>query len=199
MPVSSPLTPRSVLRHRPIASEKTTKQIPTVIRASRSSTTHQEAVPPFVCSSRKPLVKQGYSPLNLVSLGIGMIVAILAVMLGQLLLSWGSTTWDDVHYGRPRTYQTDVFTGSEPGATPSHFLVVNLHGHIEIFELPGGDPTKTRVYLGPQIAGSGAELVPVTLHFVDPQHTHYPDMLVQFQGTQVLFHNVHGTFHLATP
>jgi len=199
MPVSSPLTPKSVVRHRPIDSEKTTKQIPTVIRASRSSTTRQEAVPPFVCSSRKPLVKQGRSHLNLVSLGIGMIVAILAVMLGQLLLSWASTTWDDLHYGRPRTYQMDAFTGYETGATPSHFVVLNLHGRIEVFELPGGDPTKTKIYLGPQIAGPRADMVPVTVQFVDPQGTHHPDMVLHFQETQVLFHNVHGTFQLASP
>lgn len=123
MPVSSPLTPKSVVRHRPIASEKTTKPIPTVTRASRPPQKPQEVVPPFVCSSRTPLVKKRRSQLNLVSLGIGMMVAVLAVLLGQLLMSWGSITWDDLHYGRPRTYQTDAFTGSEPGATPSHFIV----------------------------------------------------------------------------
>jgi len=199
MPVSSPLTPKSVVRHRPIMSEKTTRQIPTVPRASRSPQKLQETVPPFACSSRKPLVKQGHSHLNLVSLGIGMIVAILVVLLGQLLLNWGSTTWDDLHYGRPRISQTDAFTGFEPGTTPSHFLVLNLHGRIEVFELLGGDPTKTRVYLGPQIAGPEAEMVPVTVQFVDPRHTHHPDMVLHFQDTQVVFHNVNGTFQLTAP
>ncbi len=121
-------------------------------------------------------------------------VAIVAVLLGQLLLGWLGATWDDIHYGYPRTYQTDAFVGHEVGHTPSHFIVLNLRGRVEILELQGGDPTKTKMYLGPQIAGSGADLVPVTLKFVDPHHTHYPDMVVQFQGTQVVFHNVHGTF-----
>ncbi len=125
--------------------------------------------------------------------------ALLAVLLGQVLLSWGSITWDDIHYGRPRTYQTDAFTGGEPGATPSHFLVLNLHGRIEVFELLGGDPTKTRVYLGPQIAEPGADMVPVTIEFVDPHRTHHPDMVLHFQETQVVFHNVQGTFQLAAP
>jgi len=199
MPVSSPLTPKSVVRHRPIASGKTTKQIPTVARASRPPQKTQEHVPPFVCASRTPRVKQRRSHLNLVSLGSGMMVAILAVLLGQLLMSWCSTTWDDLHYGRPRTYQTDAFTGSEPGTTPSHFIVLNLHGRIEVFELLGGDPTKTRVYLGPQIAEPGADMVPVTIEFVDSHRTHYPDMVLHFQETQVVFHNVHGTFQLAAP
>ncbi len=198
MPVSSPLAPKSVLRHRPLDSGKTTKPVPTVTRASRPPRPRKETIPPFVCSTSRTTRKKGRSQSHLVSLGIGMIVAIFAVLLGQLLLGWCSTTWDDLHYGRPRTYQTDAFTGNEPGQTPSHFLVLNLHGRIEIFELLGGDPTKTRVYLGPQIAEPDADLVPVTIQFVDPQRTHHPDMLVQFQGTQVVFHNVHGTFQLST-
>ena len=42
-------------------------------------------------------------------------------------------------------------------------------------------------------------MVPVTLQFVDPHHTHHPDMIVQFQGTQVVFHNVHGAFQAGQP
>ncbi len=200
MPVSSPLAPKSVLRHRPLDSGKTTQPIPAVMRASRSSAQKtKEIVPPFVCSTPKTPVKKAHSNVNLTSLGIGMMVAILAVVLGQVLIRWGSTTWDDLQYGRPRTYQTDAFVGHETGQTPSHFIVLNLHGRIEVFELPGGDPTKTRVYLGPQITGPGAEKVPVTVQFVDPHHTHHPDMVLQFQGTQVVFQNVHGAFQPGQP
>jgi len=48
-----------------------------------------------------------------------------------------------------------------------------------------------------EITGPGADRVPVTLLFVDLHHTHHPDMVVQFQGTQVVFQNVHGTFQPA--
>jgi len=130
---------------------------------------------------------------------MGMLVALLAVLVGQALLSWCATTWDDLHYGRPRTFQMDAFVGHEPAHTPSHFLVLNLHGHIEILEFPGGDPTQSKVYLGPQIAGVGAELVPVTIHFVSSQQAQHPDMLVQFQSTQLRFHNVSNGFQLAIP
>jgi len=123
-----------------------------------------------------------------------MMVAIVAVLLGQLLLTWFTATWDDLHYGYPRTYQTDAFVGHEAGRTPSHFIVLNLHGRVEILELQGSDPTKTKIYIGPHITGPGAESVLVTLQFVDPYHTHHPDMVIQFQGTQVVFRNVHGTF-----
>lgn len=67
-----------------------------------------------------------------------------------------------------------------------------------MFELLGGDPTKTRVSLGPQIARPDADLVPVTVQFVDSHRTHYPDMVLHFQETQVVFHNVQGVFQLAT-
>ena len=196
MPVSSPLTPKSVLRHRPLDSfEGVPKTRPIVARTSRPTPKTKEIVPPFVCSpAQQTVLKKRRSHLNLTSLGIGMMVAIVAVLLGQLLLSWFVTTWDDIQYGYPRTYQTDAFVGHEAGSTPSHFIALNLRGRVEILEQPGGDPTKTKIYLGPQIAGPGADRVPVTLQFVDPHHTHYPDMVVQFQGTQVVFHNVHGAF-----
>jgi len=135
----------------------------------------------------------------LVPLGSGMLVALLAVLLGQALLSWSATTWDDLHYGRPRTYQTDAFVGHEPAHTPSHFVVLNLHGRIEILEMQGGDPTHSKVYLGPQIGGTGADLVPVTIQFVASQQPQHPDMLVQFQGTQLRFRNINGGFQVAAP
>ena len=113
MPVSSPLTPKSVLRHRPLNSFKgAPKAKPTVTRASRPALKTKEIVPPFVClPAQKTSVKKSRSHLNLTSLGIGMMVALVAVLLGQLLLTWFSTTWDDIHYGTPRTYQTNAFLG----------------------------------------------------------------------------------------
>jgi len=128
-----------------------------------------------------------------------MLVALLAVLLGQALLAWCATTWDDLHYGRPRTFQSDAFVGHEPAHTPSNFIVLNLHGRVEIIELPGGDPTKAKIYLGPQITGPGADLVPVTMQFVPSQLAHHPDMLVQFQDTQIRFRNITGEFQVAAP
>lgn len=200
MPGASPLTPKSVLRHRPLFSDKLTQERPTVVRASRPPQRTQETVPPFVCVGKaQTLQKKAHLSNTLAPIGVGMLVALLAVLLGQTLLAWCATTWDDLHYGRPRTFQSDAFVGHEPAQTPSHFIVLNLHGRIEIIELPGGDPTKTKIYLGPQIAGPGADLVPVTMQFVPSQLAHYPDMLVQFQDTQIRFRNITGEFQVAAP
>ncbi len=194
MPVPSSLTPKSALRHRPLDSAGSTKERPKVTRASRPAQQTNEIVPPVVCSPQKTIIKKRLPQINLTSLGIGMIIALVAVLFGQVLLNWWDTTWEDLHYGRPRTYQTDAFVGHETGLTPSHFIVLNLHSHIEILELPGGNPTKTKIYLGPQIAGPRADMVPVTVQFVDRQRTHHPDMVLHFQETQVLFRNINGTF-----
>ena len=201
MPASSPLTPKSALRHRPLdSSDEAPKTKPVVTRASRPAQSPKRIVPPASCSpTQKTSVKKNSSHLNLTSIGFGMIVALIAVLLGHVLLSWWSTTWDDIHYGTPRTYQVDAFVGHEAAQTPSHFLAVNLRGQIEILEWPGDDPAKMKVYLGPHITGPDAANVPVTLQFVDPHHAHHPDMLVQFQGTQVVFHNVHGAFQVGQP
>ncbi len=131
----------------------------------------------------------------------GAATAIIGPTLVVIVLSnWVSTTLDDLHYGRPRTFQIDAYVGhNEAPGMPSHFVAFNLHGRIEIIELPGGDATHARIYLGPQLYGPGADLVPVTLSFQDVNGDHLPDMIVHFQGTQVVFINDAGGFRPARP
>ncbi len=82
---------------------------------------------------------------------------------------------------------------------PSHFLTVNLHGRIEIIELPGGDASHARIYIGPQLYGADADLIPVTLSFIDVNSDHKPDMMINFQGTRVVFINDQGGFRPLRP
>ncbi len=195
MSATSPIAPKSVLRHRPIHADVVTEEPPRTRRASRT----QDAIPPLTRVAPTPARSTSQPRVGPVSLGMGMLIAVAAVAVGQFMLNWVSVTWDDLHYGRPRTFQTDAFVGHETGNTPSHFIALNLHGRIEIIELPGGDPTHAKIYLGPQTYGPGAELVPVTLQFIDPLHNHHPEMLILFQGTKVVFHNVQGGFQPAAP
>jgi hypothetical protein len=130
--------------------------------------------------------------------GIGMLLALALVVLLHMALNWISVTWDDVHYGRPRTSQVDAFVGHETTGIPSHFIALNLRGRIEILEFPGGDATHARVYLGPQLYGDNADLVPVTLRFVDTRHDHHPDMVVVFGENHIVFRNEQGTFRPST-
>jgi hypothetical protein len=133
-------------------------------------------------------------------LGIGMLVTLALIAVLSIVTSWFATTLNDLRYGRPRTFQVDAYVGhNESPGMPSHFLAVNLHGRIEIIELPGGDASHARIYIGPQLYGSDADLIPVTLSFIDVNGDHKPDMIITFQGTHVVFINDQGGFRPLRP
>ena len=118
-----------------------------------------------------------------------MLVMLLGWFVLSALLSWWQITQDDWHYGRPRTYQTDAWVGHNEHGTPSHFLALNLHGHSEVLEFPGGDATQAKVYLGPVLSGPGADLVPVTVRFQDVTGDGKPDLVMQMGEQSVVFVN----------
>lgn len=126
-------------------------------------------------------------------------LAMLVMLLGWLALSafssWWQTTRDDWSYGRPRTFQIDAVVGHHDSPqNPSHFIAMNLNRHIVIFEIPGGDISKSVAYSGPTLLGPGQDLTPVTLTFQDVNHDGKPDMIVNVQGSQFVFLNQNGRF-----
>lgn len=134
----------------------------------------------------------------LLLLGIGMIIMLVLWTMLTLAVSWWNTTWDDIHYGRPRTFQTNAVVGHNDSASnPSHFIALNLNGRIEVIEFPGGDASKARIYIGPQLYGNGQQLIPVTLSFVDVNGNHHPDMIISFQNTNIVYVNDQGGFRPA--
>ncbi|MBV9229826.1 MAG: hypothetical protein JOZ18_10975, partial [Chloroflexi bacterium] len=71
---------------------------------------------------------------------VGMVIMVLLVMSLSALLSWWQVYQDDLHYGRPRTFQMDAVVGhGDSQSNPTHFIFLNLHRHVEIIEIPGGD------------------------------------------------------------
>jgi hypothetical protein len=144
----------------------------------------------------------------LLYLGLGMLAMLVLWILLSALLSWISVTVNDIRYGRPRTFQTDAWVGhNEHTGLPSHFVALNLHGHIEVIEIAGGDPAHSHLYSGPQLLGSGSDLVPVTLTFVDVNGDQKPDMLIHLYATgsspisdpqSMLFINAGTTFRPLT-
>jgi len=133
-------------------------------------------------------------------LGTGMLATLALIAVLSIVTSWFTTTLDDLRYGRPRTFQIDAYVGhNEAPGMPSHFLAVNLHGRIEVIELPGGDASHARIYIGPQLYGSDADLIPVTLSFIDVNSDKKPDMIINFQGTRVVFINDQGGFRPLRP
>ena len=210
--------PRSALRHRPIASDAGQQEkkgiTPVAQRASRltSPQTEEEeqATPGSASPGRRakaprliPAASRRRGMLRthpLLLLGLGMILMLVLWTLLTVVASWWNTTWDDLHYGRPRTFQTDAVVGqNDSSSNPSHFIALNLNGRIEVIEFPGGDASKARIYIGPQLYDAGSNLIPVTLSFVDVNGNHRPDMIIRFQDTRIVYINENGGFRPATP
>ena len=136
----------------------------------------------------------------LVFVGLAMFIMILGWVAFSALGNWWQITLDDWHYGRPRTFQTDAVVGHHDSADhPSHFLAINLDRHVLIIELPGGDPSKAKIYTGPVLIGPGQDLAPVTLSFQDVNGDGKPDMIVTIENSHVVFINDSGGFRPARP
>ena len=237
------ITPKSVLRHRPIAEDAgphgkkpaITPVSPVAQRASRNrpketegdeevkvsewhrvdddtKNTRTQTSPRHVTTGPKSLPKMPvpkgtaskkkftYRAHPLLYLGVGMIVMLALWTLLTTVIGWWNTTMDDIHYGRPRTFQIDAVVGhNDSAANPSHFIAINLNSRIEIIEFPGGDGSKARIYLGPQLFGPGEDLVPITLSFTDVNGDHRPDMIIHFQSTRIVFINDQGGFRPLRP
>ena len=145
-----------------------------------------------------PATKRRLHPL--LYLGIGMLAMLVLWTLLTIVINWVQVTLDDIHYGRPRTFQVDVVVGhNDSPANPSHFIAMNLNHRIQIIEMPGGDAAHARIYQGPQLYGPGSDLAPVTLSFADVNGDHKLDMIIHFQGTQMVLINDQGGFRPPRP
>ena len=130
--------PRSALRHRPIASDADGQSMtgitPVAQRASllRPRNTEEDeeaasgktsAAPRAMRAGSRRRISLRAHPLLL--LGIGMILMLVLWTLLTLAVRWVSITWDDLHYGRPRTFQIDAVVGQDDSpSNPSHFIAV---------------------------------------------------------------------------
>ncbi len=134
----------------------------------------------------------------LVYVGIVMLVMSIGWIGLTTFNSWWQTTQDDMHYGITRTVHVDAYVGhNESPGNPSHFISMNLKGHIEIIEFQGGDPSKSRIYTGPVIVGQD-QAVPL-LEFKDVNGDHKPDMILSIQQSRFVFINENGGFRALRP
>src|SRR5258708_3528770 len=131
----------------------------------------------------------------LVGLGAGMIVMFFLWIALTYATTWVQTTLNDWHYSRPRTYQTDAVVGhGDSASNPSHFIAVNLNRHVLVIEVPGGDPSKARIYPITTLFGDGQDLTPVTLTFKDVNGDGKLDMEVHIQDQTLVMINENGSF-----
>ncbi|GCE18654.1 hypothetical protein [Dictyobacter kobayashii] len=125
---------------------------------------------------------------------VGMIVAVVLLFGLTSLVSWWQGFQQDMTYGYPRTAQIDAVVGHNDSKDhPTHFLFINLHGHIQVIEIPGGDTSKTRIFNGPILDGSGQDLIPVTGNVVNQQGK--INLIVHVGSQDFLFINDGKMFH----
>lgn len=128
------------------------------------------------------------------AIAVGMVVTILLVIGLSAWNSWWHTYQDDRLFGRPRTFQMDAVVGHEDSpSNPTHFIFLNLHRHVEIIEIPGGNVAHTHIYSGPVLFGDGQDLTPVTgeIRTINGKL----DLIVHIQNQQIVFINDGTTFH----
>jgi hypothetical protein len=123
-------------------------------------------------------------------LGIGMTIMILLFIGWALISNWWTNHQLDSTYGFPRTYQVDEVVGHGDSTDhPSHFIFLNLNGHVIITELPGGDVTHAKIYSGPQIFADNPSSVPVTGEFKDVNGDGKVDLIVHIGEQRIIYLN----------
>lgn len=116
-------------------------------------------------------------------------------LLGCLFFAWIAGVSDNMHYGYPRTYQVDQDVGH---GGVSHFIVINLGGHIDITEIPP-DVSKSKIYANIILTGSGADSYPAIVTFERDTTTGKLDMIVNVNNTRYRYVNQDdGTFKEAS-
>ncbi|HEY6406850.1 MAG TPA: VCBS repeat-containing protein [Ktedonobacteraceae bacterium] len=188
--------PRSAIRY------TTTNRTPVITSGNRRYILH-EGVPPQHTPPLPRQEKETVRPRHRVHwsliLGTGMMVMFVLWVLGNMLINWWNVTQDDIHYGRPRTFQIDQRVGHNDDQTPSHFIAINLNRRIEIIEFPGGDAAHAKVYVAMTLFGDGEDLAVVTLSFKDVNGDGKPDMMVTVGNTHYVFINDSGQFRPLKP
>jgi hypothetical protein len=155
---------------------------------------HTHTTAPQSVEATKTKIQPQTRRFPLIPVMVGMVIMVILVMSVSLVTSWWQVYQDDLHYGRPRTYQMDAVVGHDDcPAHPTHFIFLNLNRHVEIIEIPGGDASKARIFTGPVLFGDGQDLVPVTGEIRDDNGRE--DLVVHIQNQEILFINDGTTFH----
>ncbi len=191
-----PKMPRSAIRY-----TTTTNHTPVIRSGNRRYILHEGLPPPQ--TTPLPRQEETTRPRRRVHwsliLGTGMMLMFVLWILGNMLINWWNVTQDDIHYGRPRTFQIDQRVGHGDDQTPSHFIAINLNRRIEIIEFPGGDVTHAKVYFAMTLIGEGEDLVVATLSFKDVNGDGKKDMIVTVGDTRYVFINDSGQFRPLKP
>lgn len=126
-------------------------------------------------------------------------IALGVLVVSYLIVSFALHTWqtwqDDMTYGRPRITRMEATVGhNETNGNKTVFVAQNIRGQISITEFPGGDPSKTRVIVGPTLFGKDKDLIPVKLQIKDINTDGQPDLIATADEQQLIYINENGNF-----
>lgn len=136
------------------------------------------------------------SNLKIALIGVGLLAVLI---FSYLIVSFAVNTWqtwqDDLTYGRPRLTRLEANVGhNEVAGVKTMFIAQNLHGQLSIIEFPGGDPSKTRVIVGPRLYGKEKDLIPVKLETRDVNADGQADLIATADEQQLIYINDNGNF-----
>jgi hypothetical protein len=164
-------------------------------RRSSLGPKHTSGIASNAATSYETHVQRSTRRFPLIAILVGVVLTIVLFMSLSALGSWWHNYQEDIQYGRPRTSQLDAVVGHGDSAThKTHFIFLNLNRHVEIIEIPGGDATRTRIFLGPVLFGDGQDLTPVTGEIRDVNGDGKPDLILHIQDEQIVFLNDGTTF-----
>lgn len=142
----------------------------------------------------RPLATRRFSPDGLF---VAILLAIILFFAAQLLVARLRLLRDDWRYGRPRTMQLTAYVGhEEPPGRPTQLIALNLNRQVAVFEIPGGDVTKTRTLTGPYLFGADEDLTPVKITLALINGDKEPDLVVSIKSEEVIYINEGGSFRL---
>ncbi len=188
---------RTVTTDHPVLSldYKTSGALPTPRVDTKPGKTKQYNTGKNTTASVTPVQQHSHKRVPVIALLIGAVVTAMCLMSLSFFSSWWQNYQDDLHYGNPRTTQFDAVVGHNDSQEHlTHFVIINLHGHIQIIETPGGDTAHTHVYTGPTLYGEERDKVPV-IPSVRQENGHI-DLILQVQNQQIVFVNDGDTFHM---
>jgi hypothetical protein len=114
------------------------------------------------------------------------------------IVAWGQITYDDMRYGRPRSFHL-VVPANVTGKQETHFLAMNLDRQVVVFEIPtSGDPSQIQMLPGPYLFGAGEDLTPLMLYTQDVNRDNHLDIVLRVKNEEVVYVNRGGAFSLLT-
>ena len=105
-----------------------------------------------------------------------------------------------LHLDQPPTAVVRATVGHSDGAgQPTTLIALNVDRQVLVMELPGGDPQRTKLLVGPYLIGAAADTTAVEMSVADQTGDGRPDLVVLIDGEALVYVNDGAAFRPSTP